>query len=96
MLVNTIVVKLYAPWVHSLKEKRMIIKSLSNRLSNKFNISIAEIDNQDIHHIITIGIAFISANMAQSDSIYEHISAFIEASTEAEITDITKTEYTLA
>ncbi len=42
-------VTLRASWVHSLKEKRMVIKSLMQRLRNKFNISVGEVDEQDIH-----------------------------------------------
>ena len=52
--------RLHAPWVHSLKEKRMIVNSLVSRLQNHFHISVAEIDEQDTHQIIVIGIAAIS------------------------------------
>lgn len=95
MFVNTLIIKLYAPWVHSLKEKRMITRSIINKTRNKFNVSVSEIEHQDIHQTITIGVAFIAANMAQSDSISEHIISFIESSTEAEVTDIIKDEYKL-
>ena len=52
--------RLHAPWVHSLKEKRMIVNSLVSRLQNHFHISVAEIDEQDTHQIIVIGMAAIS------------------------------------
>ena len=52
--------RLHAPWVHSLKEKRMIVNSLVSRLRNRFHISVAEIDEQDTHQIIVIGMAAIS------------------------------------
>ena len=81
-------VTLRASWVHSLKEKRMVIKSIVQKLKNKFNISIAKIESQDIHNTIIIGIAGICANSAQLDSTMEHIIAFIECNTEAEIIDI--------
>ena len=81
-------VTLRASWVHSLKEKRMIVKSIIQKLKNKFNISVAEIESQDIHNTIIIGIAGICANSAQLDSTMEHIIAFIECNTEAEIIDI--------
>ena len=42
-------IKLRASWVHSLKEKRMILKSIVQRLRNKFNISVSEVDCQDVH-----------------------------------------------
>ena len=37
-------VTLRASWVHSLKEKRMVVKSIVQKLKNKFNISVAEVD----------------------------------------------------
>ena len=49
-------VDLKANYAHSLKEKRMIVKSLTGRLQNKFNISIREVENQDLHQLISIGI----------------------------------------
>lgn len=77
--------KLHAPWVNSLKDKRMIVKSLVAKLQNKFHVSAAEIDEQDIHHIIVIGVAVIVPNNALADSIMDEITDFIEDNTEAEI-----------
>lgn len=83
-------VTLRASWVHSLKEKRMVVKSIVQKLKNKFNISVSEVENQDIHNAIVIGIAGICANSAQSDSTMENIITFIECNTDAEIIDIQK------
>ena len=46
MKIATMSFTLRAPWVHSLKEKRMIVKSLIAKLQNKFHVSAAEIDEQ--------------------------------------------------
>ena len=43
---------LRAPWVHSLKEKRMIVKSLVAKLQNRFHVSAAEVDERP-YFIIT-------------------------------------------
>ncbi len=85
-------ITLRAPWVHSLKEKRMIVRSLIQKLKNKFNISVAEVENQDIHSTIDIGIAGLARNSAQADSIMEHIITFVENNTDAEIVQIEKDE----
>ena len=90
MIILFMKVTLRASWVHSLKEKRMVVKSIVQKLKNKFNISVAEVENQDIHNTIIIGIAGICANPSQSDSIMEHIITFIECNTDAEIIDIEK------
>ncbi len=77
--------RLYAPWVHSLKEKRMIVKSLIARLQNRFHVSAAEIEEQDTHQIIVIGVAAIVPHNAMADSLMDEISQFIEESSEAEV-----------
>ena len=88
MIVKTIIIKLYAPWVHSLKEKRKIVKSICSKVSNKFNVSIAEIDEQNTHQTIILGLAYVSINTVQADRLFEHIINFIEDNTDAEIVDI--------
>ena len=79
--------RLHAPWVHSLKEKRMIVKSIISRLQNRFHVSVAEIEEQDIHQIIVIGVASIIPNNAVADSMMDEISRFIEENCEAQILD---------
>ena len=87
MRIAAMTFRLHAPWVHSLKEKRMIVKSIVAKLQNKFHVSAAEIDEQDIHQIIVIGVAAIVPHNAMADSLMDEISAFMEENTEAEILD---------
>ena len=87
MKVATMTFRLHAPWVHSLKEKRMIVKSLLAKLQNRFHVSAAEIDEQDTHQIIVIGVAAIVPHNAMADSLMEEISVFVEENCEAEILD---------
>ena len=81
-------VNLKADWVHSLKEKRMVVKSIVAKLQNKFNISVCEIENQDIHNLITIGIAGIALDSKVCDSTIDNIINYIEDITDAEIINI--------
>ena len=87
MRIAAMTFRLKAPWVHSLKEKRMIVKSLVAKLQNRFHVSAAEVDEQDIHQIIVIGVAAIVPHNAMADSLMEEISMFVEENTEAEIID---------
>ena len=87
MEIATITFRLHAPWVHSLKEKRMIVKSITAKIQNKFHVSAAEIDEQDVHQIIVIGVAGIVLHNAMADSLMDEISNFVEENTEAEILD---------
>ncbi len=85
MKITAVTFRLHAPWVHSLKEKRMIVKSLLTKLQNRFHVSAAEVDEQDTHGIIVIGIAAIVPHNAMADSLMDEISAFVEENTDAEI-----------
>ena len=87
MKIAAMTFRLHAPWVGSLKEKRMIVKSLIAKLQNRYHVSVAEVGDQDIHKIITIGIAAIVPHNAIADSLMDDISRFIEDNTEAEIID---------
>lgn len=86
MEIATMTFRLHAPWVHSLK-KRMIVKSIIAKIQNKFHVSVSEIDEQDIHQIIVIGVAAIVPHNAMADSLMDEISSFVEENTEAEILD---------
>ena len=90
MVILVLTIELYTSWVHSLKEKRMEVKSLVSRLQNKFNVSAAEVAEQDMHQTIVIGIAAIAANAAQADSISESILLFVENATDAELMHVHK------
>ena len=87
MKIASMTFRLRAPWVHSLKEKRMIVKSLVAKLQNKFHVSAAEIDEQDVHQIIVVGVASIVPHNAMADSLMDEISEFVESNTEAEIVE---------
>ena len=85
MIIAAMTFRLYAPWVHSLKEKRMIVKSLLAQMQNKFHVSSAEIDEQDVHQIIVIGVAVIVPNNSLADSLMDEISQFVETATDAQV-----------
>ena len=87
MVVSSLTVKLYAPTCHSLKDKRMIVKSLVQRVRNKFNVSIAEVDEQDYYQTIVIGAACVSDSRTQANAVLDEVMRYIEENTEAEIVD---------
>lgn len=88
MIIGTAVVTLHIPWAQSLKDKRMEVKSLCAKARNKFNISIAEVDCQDIHQRIVLGFACAVNETAVADSIIDHVLRFLQANTEGEIIDV--------
>ena len=81
--------RLHAPWVHSLKEKRMIVQSLITRLQSRLHVSAAEIEEQDTHQIIVIGVAAVVPHQAMADRVMETVSRFVEENCDAEILEET-------
>ena len=90
MRIAAMTLRLHAPWVHSLKEKRMVVKSLITQLQNRFHVSAAELDEQDTHQILVIGVAAIVPHNAIADSLMEKISQFVESASEAEVWEETR------
>lgn len=60
MYIGTCKIQIRIPENQNLKGKRRIINSLRDRLRNEFNIAIAEIDNQDVWQLATLGVACVS------------------------------------
>ena len=70
--------KIDLPYSQSLKDKRGVIKSITSRISKRFNVSISEIDHNDIWKSAVLGIAIVANNGRIFDSVIENITAFIE------------------
>lgn len=85
MVVYVIKIRIRMEWVHSLKEKRMVVKSICAKMKNKFNVSVAEVDEQDTHQIGVIAYTYIASDMAHGDSIYEATIDYFEENTDGEI-----------
>jgi len=60
MVIGTCIIELHIPGNGSLKGKRRVIKSIIARIHNEFNVSIAEVDNQDLWQSATLGVACVS------------------------------------
>lgn len=77
MIIAAIKFKLYINNKPSnLKEKRMIINSLKNKLLKKYNISIAEVDNCNYLHLSTIGISIVSNEIDSLNKVSSKIYDF--------------------
>jgi len=90
MIIGTLKLKIHIPWARSLKEKRMVVKSICAKVRVKFNVSIAEVEEQDIYKTVVLGISYVTTDNAQADSIADHVINFIESSTEGDIIMISR------
>jgi uncharacterized protein len=60
MIVGTLEVRLLLREARTLKDKRQVVKSIKDRLRNHFNVSVAEVDEQDNRQLAVLGIAMVS------------------------------------
>ena len=74
-VIGVLTLELRIDHAHSLKEKRHVVKSLKDRLRHKFNVSVAEIEDQDVHNSAVIAAAMVSP----SQSFAEKVLAAVEA-----------------
>ena len=81
-------IKIRASFVNSLKEKRMILKSIKEKVKNKFNVSISEVDSQDNHKLITLGMSSVSSEKDLLSNLKEKIIDYIEGNFEGEIIEV--------
>lgn len=80
------------PQSRSLKVKRRVIKSLVERLKNRFNIAIAEVEALNAHEAAVLAAVSVSNDAAHLNRLISHVIAFIEANVDAELVDY-KTEF---
>jgi uncharacterized protein YlxP (DUF503 family) len=86
-MVGVCEVRLHLPEVNSLKGKRKIVKGIKDRIRNKFNVSIAELDAHDKWQIAVIGIACINKDRVIIDQVLNHVVGVIESTRTVLLTD---------
>ena len=80
MNVGVCKVTLRLPENHSLKGKRRVIGSLCSRIRNKYNVSVAEVDDNQVWQTATLGIISVSNSARHADEILDNVVAYIESS----------------
>jgi len=90
MHILLIELSLQIPHAHSLKDKRRQIKSLKDRLRNRFNASVAEIDALDKWQQAVMGICMISNDKPYLDKQFNLIEALVLEYSELELLNMTR------
>ena len=71
---------LYLPDSNSLKDKRQVARSLSARIRNKFNVAVAEVEDQDLWQRLTLAVCCVSTDSAHANEMVSKVVAFVEES----------------
>jgi uncharacterized protein YlxP (DUF503 family) len=70
---------LHIPDSGSLKAKRLVLRRIKDRIRNKFNVSVAEVDDFDLWQRTTIGIAVVSRDGHFANQVISSVVAMIES-----------------
>ncbi|AEF93663.1 protein of unknown function DUF503 [Desulfotomaculum nigrificans CO-1-SRB] len=87
MIVGLMTVEIFISEANTLKDKRRVLKSIVDRVRSKFNVSIAEVDNQDLWQRATLGVAAVSNETGHVSQMLDAVVRSIEANGGAELID---------
>ena len=87
MIVGSLRVRLLVRESRSLKDKRQVVLSIKDRLRNRFNVSVAEVEAQDHRQLIVLGLAMVGNEAMPVRSAFEQIIAALRGHPVAELLD---------
>lgn len=78
MIVGLLTLDLLLEQSDSLKAKRRIVRSLYDKIRRKFNVSVAEVDHQNLWRRATLAVAYVSTDTRQVNRVLSTIVQFVE------------------
>ncbi len=66
------------PENHSLKGKRQVVRSLTDRVRQRFNVSVAEVEDNDLWQRVTLGISCVSNDGSHANEMLSEVVGYIE------------------
>ena len=79
---------LFIPESGSLKGKRRVLRSLKDRLRSQFNVSVAEVDYQDLWQKAEVAVALVSSDREHADKVLQTILGKVESWHLAEVVNV--------
>jgi hypothetical protein len=83
--VGLCIIHIHLPGAASLKDKRQVLRSLKDRLREHYNVSVAEVDHQDLWQRITLGVVSIAAARVPLERIFASIQSEVERRVPGEV-----------
>jgi hypothetical protein len=77
MIVGTLKLRFVLRDSHSLKDKRRVLRSLKDTLSGKFNIAVAETDEQDVWQTAEVGVATVGTDTPFVQSLLSQVVNYV-------------------
>jgi uncharacterized protein YlxP (DUF503 family) len=87
MFVGIVRIELHLPAATSLKDKRSVLRSLKDRIRDRVQASVAEVDHQDLWQRATLGVAIVSGESRQVDERIQSVRDLVNSTYGAELID---------
>jgi len=78
MIIGSVVFDLHIPYSNSLKEKRMVVRSVKEKLKSKFNVSVSEVGGQDLWQSAQIAVVTVAPDQKQVEKVIQNVINFVE------------------
>jgi hypothetical protein len=88
MYVQSAKLTFYIPYSTSLKDKRQVGRSLIDKARHRFNASVAEVETQNSHRTLTVGVAVVSGDASHAQNSLDEIMRYMEEHADAELTEV--------
>ncbi|WP_394831981.1 DUF503 domain-containing protein [Pendulispora rubella] len=87
MFVGVLRLTFHIPHARSLKEKRSVVRKFRDRVRARFDVSIAEVDAQDLLQRAVFGVSVVSGDAAVCDSVMSQVARAAETQEDAVLTE---------
>ncbi len=89
MVVGVASIEIHIPESGSLKSKRHFLKRIKDRVKNRFNVSVAEVDHNDLWQRTTLGVAVVANQQQFANQVLSQVIEFINQEPGIQILDYT-------
>lgn len=87
MTIGLLQLSILIPQANSLKSKRQVLKSLKDKIRQKFNVSVAEVDGQDLWQRLTLAVACVNSDKRLINSMLSKVVNLVEGQHAIELLD---------
>ena len=78
MVIGTLQITVQVPESQSLKDKRMVVRSITSRVRQTFAVAVAEVGEQDTWQTAVVGVACVSNNARHADEVCQKVLTYVE------------------
>lgn len=90
MVVGAMTLRFVIPGAHSLKDKRHALRSIKDRLRAHFNVSVAEVDTQDVWQTAVLGVAAVGTDRAFVEGLLDQAVQMVRRHPDAQLVKVEK------